>query len=57
MPALVIILVKIGSDAGLGIGQIATDGSLALSEFFSFEPGPAALSLRVVALAVPTVGK
>jgi hypothetical protein len=53
---LVVVVVKISSDAGLSIGQIAKNRPLTLFDFFDFEPGPEALRLRVVeAFTAPTM--
>ena len=45
---LVIIVIKIVGDAGLGVGQVGKNGSLADFEHFGFEAGPEAFGLCVV---------
>jgi len=37
---VVVVVVKIGRDAGLGIGQVSKDGPVARFEFLGFEAGP-----------------
>ena len=46
--ALVVVIVKIVSDAGLGIGQVGKNGPVAGFEFLGFKAGPQALGLGVV---------
>ena len=46
--ALVIVIVKIVGDAGLGVGQVGKNRLLAQFEHLRFEPGPAALGLRII---------
>jgi len=56
MQVLVIVVVKIGGDAGLGLGQVGKNGPLAGLEFFGFGPRPEAFGLRIiVALAAPAL--
>jgi len=51
---LVIIVIKIVGDAGLGVGQVGKNGPLADFEHFGFEAGPEAFGLCVVvAVALP----
>ena len=45
---LVIIVIKIVYDAGLGVGQVGKNGSLADFKHFGFEAGPEAFGLCVV---------
>ena len=45
---LVIIVIKIVGDAGLGVGQVGKNGPLADFEHFGFEAGPEAFGLCVV---------
>ena len=40
--ALVVIVIKIIGDAGLGVGQVGENGPLADFEYFGFEAGPEA---------------
>ncbi len=40
--ALVVVIVKIAGDAGLGIGQVGEDGPVARFEFLGFEARPQA---------------
>ena len=59
MAALVVVVVKIVGDAGLGIGQVGKDEPIPSCEFFGFESQPQAFRLSrtwqgiVVALALP----
>ena len=39
---LVVMVIKIVGDAGLGVGQVGKNGPLADFEHFGFEAGPAA---------------
>lgn len=55
---MLVVVVKISSDAALRISQVAKNRLLTLFDFFGFEPGPEALGLRVVeAFAAPIMGK
>ena len=45
---LMIIAVKIVSYADLGVGQGGKNRPFAQSEYLGFEPGPAALGLRII---------
>ena len=46
--ALVIVVVKIVGDAGLGVGQVGKNRPLAQLEHLGFESGPEALGLRII---------
>lgn len=52
--ALVVRVVNIAGDADLSVGQVGKSGLLAQFEYFRFEPGPKAFSLRIVITAAPT---
>ena len=46
--ALVVVIVKIVGDTGLGIGQAGEDGPVARFKFLRFEAGPETFGLRIV---------
>jgi len=52
--ALVIIVVNIVGDAGLGVGQVGKNRPPAQFEYFRFEPGPEAFGLRIAITVAPT---
>ena len=46
--ALVVVIVKIGRDAGLRVGQVGKNGPVPSFEFLGFEVGPQAFRLGIV---------
>ena len=53
--ALVVVVVKISSDAGLGVCQVGKDGPVAGGEFLGFEAAPQAFRLGVVVVSRPAI--
>jgi len=51
--ALVIIVVKIVSDAGLDVGEVRKNGPFADLEHFGFEARPNTLGLRIIVAVAP----
>ena len=53
--ALVIVVVKIVGDAGLGVGHIGKNRPLAQFEHLGFDPGPEAIGLRIIVAVAASV--